>query len=123
MPLEDALSAVETQLESVSEALLASDPQALELGSTQLRDVAVQLSLIMEQISRQDAVVPAGLQKRLQAVGALLSMQREGLARLVVLTERQTAGLLPPTDAAGTYGSAVGGRNAASMARIYRSAS
>ena len=122
MPLEDALSAVEQQLKSVSEALLASDPQALESGSTQLRDMAVQLSQIMDRMSRQDPV-PAGLQERLQAVGAVLSMQREGLARLVALTERQTAGLLPPADAAGTYGSAVGGRNAASAARIYRSAS
>ena len=122
MPLEDALSAIEQQLKSVSEALLTSDPQALESGSTQLRDMAVQLSQIMDRMSRQDPV-PAGLQERLQAVGALLSMQREGLARFVALTERQTAGLLPPTDAAGTYGSAVGGRNAASAARIYRSAS
>jgi hypothetical protein len=120
MQLEDALTAVEHQLESVSKALLVADPQALESGSTQLRDAAAQLSQAIVQISRQ-GVVPADLQKRLQALGALLGVQRESLARLAALTERQAAGLLPP-DATATYGSAMGGRNSGSVARIYRSA-
>lgn len=122
MQLESALTAVEKQLEGVSAALLAADPQALETGSTQLRDAAAKLSQVMEQISRQGAL-PADLQKRLQAVGAMLAVQRESLARLAAITERQAAGLLPPADAAATYGSAMGGRNAGSVARIYRSAS
>lgn len=122
MQLEDALTAVEKHLDGVSAALLAADPQALESGSTQLRDAAAQLSQVMVQISRQ-GVVPAALQKRVQAIGALLAVQRESLARLAAITERQTAGLLPPADAAATYGSAIGGRNAGSVARIYRSAS
>ena len=46
-----------------------------------------------------------------------------GVARLAAITDRQAAGLLPPADAAATYGSAMGGRNAGSVARIYRSAS
>ena len=69
MQLEDALTTVEHQLQVISAALLAADPQALETGSTQLRNAAAQLSQVMEQISRE-GVAPAGLQKRLQAVGA-----------------------------------------------------
>ena len=122
MQLEDALTTVEKQLQDVSAALLAADPQALETGSAQLRNAAAHLSQVMEQISRE-GVAPAGLQKRLQVVGALLAVQRESLARLAAITDRQAAGLLPPADAAATYGSAMGGRNAGSVARIYRSAS
>ena len=122
MQLEDALTTVEHQLQVISAALLAADPQALETGSTQLRNAAAQLSQVMEQISRQ-GVVPAGLQKRLQDIGALLTVQRESLARLAAITDRQAAGLLPHADSAATYGSAMGGRNAGSVARIYRSAS
>ena len=95
MQLEDALTTVEHQLQVISAALLAADPQALETGSTQLRNAAAQLSQVMEQISRE-GVAPAGLQKRLQAVGALLAVQRESLARLAAITDRQAAGLLPP---------------------------
>ncbi len=122
MQLEDALSAVEKHLDSVSAALLSADPQALESGSTQLRNAAAQLSQVMVQIQRQGAL-PAALQKRLEAVGTMLAVQRESLARLAAITDRQAAGLLPPADAAATYGSAMGGRNAGSVARIYRSAS
>lgn len=122
MQLEDALSAVEKHLDSVSAALLSADPQALESGSTQLRNAAAQLSQVMVQIQRQGAL-PVALQKRLEAVDAMLAVQRESLARLAAITDRQAAGLLPPADAAATYGSAMGGRNAGSAARIYRSAS
>ncbi|RDD91874.1 MULTISPECIES: hypothetical protein [unclassified Acidovorax] len=122
MQLEDALSAVEKHLDGVSAALLAADPQALELGSAQLRNASAQLSQVMAQIQRQGAL-PAAMQKRLQAVGAMLAVQRESLARLAAITDRQVAGLLPPADAAATYGRAMGGRNAGSVARIYRSAS
>lgn len=122
MQLEDALTAVEKHLDGVSAALLAADPQALESGSTQLRNASVQLSQALAQIPRQGAL-SAALQKRLQAVGAMLAVQRESLARLAAITDRQAAGLLPPADAAATYGSAMGGRNAGSVARIYRSAS
>jgi hypothetical protein len=52
MQLEDALTTVEHQLQGISAALLAADPQALETGSTQLRNAAAQLSQVMEQISR-----------------------------------------------------------------------
>ena len=122
MQLEDALTAIEHHLEAVSAAMLAGDPQALESGSTQLRDASAQLSQAMAHVSRQ-GVVPAALKQRLQAVGALLAVQRESLARLAAITERQTAGLLPPTDAAATYGRALGGRDVGTVARIYRSAS
>lgn len=122
MQLEDALSAVEKHLDSVSAALLAADPQALELGSTQLRNASAQLSQLMAQVQRQGAL-SAALQKRLQEVGAMLVVQRESLARLAAITDRQAAGLLPPADPAATYGSAMGGRNAGSVARLYRSAS
>jgi hypothetical protein len=122
MQLEDALSAVEKHLDSVSAALLAADPQALESASTQLRNASSQLSQVKTQVQRQGAL-PAALKKSIQAVGAKLVVKRESLARLAAITDRQAAGLLPPADAAATYGGAMGGRNAGSVARIYRSAS
>lgn len=124
MLLEESLLAVEQLIEKVSAALLAADPLAVEKNSTELRDAAAQFSRVLEQGTARGIPLPDSFQKRLGAIEATLVMHREGLARLSVTTDRQVAGLLPPTAATQTYGNGLGARAAKpSVARIYRSAS
>jgi len=115
MSLEAALANVEQQVEAVSAALLATDAPVLEQRSTALRQAAAELAELM---GRTDVgSLPPALAKRLQAVGASVAMQRDNLARVAALTDRQAATVLPPSDAT-TYGARAGG----AAARIYKSA-
>lgn len=123
MSLEESLAAVEQLIEQVSAALLAADPASLEKHSTALRDAAAVFSRALEQAAARGMPLPASLQKRADAIGSMLVVHRESLARLAATTDRQVAGLLPPSTAAATYGDGLGTRGAApGVARIYRSA-
>ena len=122
MQTEQALAAVEQQIQEVSAALLAAEPQTLEKCSAQLRDAAAGLARMLTQPAPTGAFSPS-VQKRLEAAAGQLSVQRESLARLAAVADRQLKGLLPPSDAATTYGSALGGKPQGGVARIYRSAS
>lgn len=123
MLLEESLTAVEQLIEKVSAALLAADPSSLEKNSTALRDAAAQFARVLEQSATRGMPLPSSIQKRLDAVGAMLVAHRESLARLSVTTDRQVAGLLPPADPASTYSNGLGARAAKpGVARIYRSA-
>jgi hypothetical protein len=115
LSLEAALANVETEVEAVSAALLATDPPVLELRSTALRQAAAELAEVMRRTHIN--ALPPDLAKRLQAVGASVDMQRDNLARVAALTDRQVAAVLPPSDAT-TYGARAGG----TAARIYKSA-
>jgi hypothetical protein len=112
--LEAALANVEQQVEAVSAALLATEPLVLELRSTALRQAAADLAEVMRHT--HVGSLPPDLAKRLQAVGASVDMQRDNLARVAALTDRQVAAVLPPSDAP-TYGARAGG----TAARIYKS--
>ncbi len=115
MTPEAALQAVEQQLEEISAALVAADPLVLEQCSAQLRtglDALVQAAR-----SLQGRPWPEALRPRLQAVSNRLAMQREQLARLGALVDRQVASILPPADPTPTYG-----QPGSQAARIYRSA-
>ncbi len=123
MSLEESLSAVEQLIDKVSAALLAADPQSLEHHSVALRDAAAQFAHVLEQSAAQGLPLPAAAQKRVAAIGDMLVVQRENLARLSGVTDRQVAGLLPPSNAASTYGDGLSTRAAKpGVARIYRSA-
>lgn len=123
MTLEESLSAVEQRIEQVSAALLAADPTSLEKHSTALRDAAADFSRALEQAAARGMPVPASLQKRADAIRTMLTLHRDSLARLAAVTDRQAAGLLPPSNATSTYGDGLGARGAApGVARIYRSA-
>lgn len=115
MSLQAALAHVEHQVEAVSAALLAIDPPELELRSTALRHAAAELADVMRHTDV--GALPPDLVKRLQAVGASVTMQRDNLARVAAITERQVAVVLPPSDTT-TYGARAGGP----AARIYKSA-
>lgn len=123
MSLEESLSAVEQLIEQVSASLLAADAPSLEKHSTALRDAAAIFSRTLEQAAARGMPLPASLQKRVDAVSGMLVVHRESLARLAASNDRQAAGLLPPSNAASTYGDGLGARGAApGVARIYRSA-
>lgn len=118
MSLDQALGAIEKQLEEVSAAMLAVDPLALEKCSAQLRQAVADFSRVVESVRGQP--FPEALAPRIQRVSEQLAMQRENLARVMALVDRQAASVLPPTDAS-TYGKAGAGPGGAA-ARIYRSA-
>ncbi len=119
--LPQALESVEQQLAAVAAAMVAMDADKLQVASTQLRQAAAQLSYALDGVKIQ--ALPSDLATRLQQVHSQLAMQRDNLARVTALVDRQVASVLPPADAASTYGKAVGAASAQSAAaRIYRSA-
>ena len=121
MHLNQTLEAVEAQLAAVSAAMVAMDADTLEKSSLQLRQAAVQLTHALDGARGQ--ALPSGMSLRLQKVSEQLAMQRDNLARVAALVERQVASFLPPTDNTSTYGKAAGaGNGPGAAARIYRSA-
>lgn len=125
MSLEEALTVVEQHIEKVSAALLALDAPALEAASTALRDAAARFTWVLEQSQGLPAAnLPPQFQQRLAVIGQQLAVQRDNLARVAVLTERQVAALVPQAGAeSSTYGNPQSGMGkSAGVARIYRSA-
>ena len=109
MSLGDTLSLIEAQLQEMQAALLSSDPQTLEHTAARLRQAAATLAQALA------AGVPAGVAQRVQAIATQLNLVRNQLARVLALTERQAASLLPPVQGV-TYGPS----SSAQGARIYR---
>lgn len=125
MSLEDSLTAVEQLLEKTSAALLAADAQAVQAHTTALRDAAGIFAHALENASRKgQPPIPPPLKQRMDAIASQLAVQRESIARLAVVTDRQVAGLVPAADPSSTtYGNGLGPRaTQPGVARIYRSA-
>lgn len=124
MSLEESLSAVEQLIDKVSAALLSADPQSLEKHSTALRNAAAQFAHALEQSTARGMPLPVSVQKRVETIGDMLAVHRQNLARLSAVADRQVEGLLPPSNAASTYGDGLKATGAAKpgVARIYRSA-
>lgn len=117
MPLASTLSTIEAQLQDMQAALLSSDALALQTGAEQLRQAVQALGQACAQAGAP-AQWPDDLRARVQATAARLAQLRTQLARVLALTERQAAVLLPPLPDAtyGAHGTTVGSRGA----RIYR---
>jgi len=121
MPLNQMLDGVEEQLAAVSAAMVAMDPATLEQSSMQLRQVAVQLAQALEGV--QGKALPADILVRIRKISDSLAVQRDNLARLSAVADRQVASVLPPSDSSSTYGKVPGASNGpGGVARIYRSA-
>lgn len=101
-PLESALADVERALANVGEAMQAADPQALQRGSDALKNTAVHFSNLLSGADVH-ALAPAVV-VRVRSVAARLASQRDGLARMSALVDRQVATLVPQKPAAATYG-------------------
>ncbi|MCW5323043.1 hypothetical protein D5039_18415 [Verminephrobacter aporrectodeae subsp. tuberculatae] len=118
MTSEESLAAVERLIAEVSAALRAADRESLERYAPALRAAAARFALARQQSAPAGVALSRSWRARVAAIGATLTVQRECLARLCALTDRQVAGLLPAADAASTY--APGLR--AGAARTYRPA-
>lgn len=120
-PLDRALDAVEQQLDAVSDAFFARDPDTLEQQGAALRQASTAFAQAL-QASGLDRDPPPALRSRMRHVAAGLAAQREALARAAVASERQVACLLPDRAPAPTYGPAFGRGSSTGPARIYRNA-
>ena len=104
--VESALSDVEQALADVGDAMKASEAQALQRASDQLKQTAVHFSNLLAGASAS-ALAPAVV-VRVRSVAARLASQRDALARMSAVVDRQVATLVPQKPAASTYGGSSG---------------
>lgn len=110
--IESALTDVERALAQVGEAMKTSDATELQRASDQLKNTAVHFSSFLSAASAS-ALSPAVV-VRVRSVAARLAGQRDALARMSAVVDRQVATLLPKKSASATYGiSHPGARGAA----------
>ncbi|KAF1044607.1 hypothetical protein [Xylophilus sp.] len=121
-PLDQALSAVEQQLDAVDGAFFAADTGALEREGAALRQASAAFAHTLQRQTASAAALSPVLQRRVRSVAQRLSGQREALARAAVAAERQAACLVPELADAPTYGAAVGRSAGGGAARLYNKA-
>jgi hypothetical protein len=92
---EALLSDVEHQLDAVDVALLATDPSALHEASAGMRRSTVSFVAVLKSALSAEAFDPF-FRSRIENVTRRLAMQREGLARRSVMTERTLASIMRP---------------------------
>jgi len=118
--VDASLAEVEALLAKVGAALKAAKPEELQRSSVLLRDAALRFSQVLE-IHPASTWAPA-IVARVRTVAARLASQRDALARISAMVDRQVATVLPEQVPASTYGprTTVQGPG---LARLYRSAS
>jgi hypothetical protein len=110
--IEKQLSEIEQQCAALTAAVDSGEPVSLEAASTQLRQLAVDLSQSQE-IAHLDAQATQAFKARLQKVVGGIGAQRGSLARRAAVVERGLNAMVPATrestygQAASPYGSAV----------------
>ena len=117
-PVEASLAAVEACLARVGAALQNSEADALQRASEQLRMAAVHFS---QALQGSAASLSPAMVVRVRTVSVRLTSQRDALARMSAVVDRQVRTLVPEQAPSTTYGTSPGGRSAG-VARIYRSA-
>lgn len=101
--LEQSLSVIELQCQAVAAAVAGGEPQALEAASHALKQAAVQLAQLTEQLGGPQNAGPQ-LRARLKKVAAQLNIQRENLLRRTVVVERAVQTMMPAAVNQLTYG-------------------
>lgn len=110
--LEDTLSAVESRLAALGEALRARDSAAIDSHSTELhRALSRAVDHFTHAARRGD--VPQLLRRRLASASGQVAAQRESLARATAALDRAIE-VLMPRDTPGLY-SSMGGNERAGM--------
>ncbi len=101
--LERSLTAVETRLKKLAEALLERDLSAIEVESTELHQ---SLAHAVDRFSRQArrGPIPQSLRRRLAHTSGNVAAQRESFARATAALDRAIDVLLP-CDPPTVYGS------------------
>lgn len=102
LPLEDTLSAVETGLAALAEALRQRDPAAVEGHADALHRALAQAVHHFTTAAQQGPVEP-DLRRRLASASGLVAAQRESLARATAALDRAIDVLLP-AEAGRVYG-------------------
>lgn len=109
--LEKQLSEIEQQCAVLTAAVDSGEPMSLEAVSTQLRQLALDLTRSQE-VALLDAQAMRAFKARLQKVAGWIGAQRGSLARRAAVVERGLNAMVPATrestygQAAGPYGSA-----------------
>lgn len=100
--LESTLSAVETRLSSLGDALRAQDLSSIDLHATELHRALSNAVDHFSRAARNGPVSPA-LRRRLASAGGTVAAQRESLARATAALDRAMDVLLP-REAPAVYG-------------------
>lgn len=105
--LDDAVGELELRSQAISDALRCGDAAAVLSASQSLRDIVVDASRLMREISTPEGQ-RASLVARLRRLAKLMVAQREGLIRRTVMVERNLEILVPAAIRTATYGSSSG---------------
>lgn len=100
--IEKSLADVESALAQVGEALQTGEAQQLQHASEQLRTAAVAFSRLLSGVDA--AQLSTSLVVRAKTVAVRLTTQRDALARLSAMVDRQVATIVPQKRVASTYG-------------------
>ena len=92
--LEDTLSAVETRLTALGEALRARDAAAIDSHATELHRALARAVDHFTRAARSGAV-PQTLRRRLASASGQVAAQRESLARATAALDRAIEVLMP----------------------------
>lgn len=106
--LEETLSAVETRLAALGEALRARDAAAIDSHATELHRALARAVDHFTHAARSGAVPPV-LRRRLASASGQVAAQRESLARATAALDRAIE-VLMPRDAPSLY-SSIGGQD------------
>lgn len=107
--IEKTLTQVERHFDDASAALVSGEPLALLSASTALRQGAIDLSTLLQNLSPKDRKNQE-LTSRLRRLSEGMAVRRESLARRTVLIERSLNALVPAAQAVGYAPASANGR-------------
>ncbi len=119
MTLNEMLDSLDAVVQMVSASMQSRNADALEQSSTRLRDAMMAFSELARRFHPADWTDE--LRQRAQALGEQMSLQRDQLARMLVVAQHQTQALVPQAGAEATYGSRLYGKphSGPGRSRIY----
>ena len=100
--LEEGLSAVESRLAALGNALRSRDPAGIDLHAAELHR-ALASAVGQFSVAAKSGRVPADLRTRLAAASGQVAAQRESLARATAALDRAIDVLLPQRDSGSLY--------------------
>lgn len=107
--LQTQLDQIENKIAALSQALITSDTQQLQLAAVALQSAALELANLVKQ-QPQNSQYGASLQLRLKKIATLLASRRETLIRQSAAVAQALAALVPSSQSntyapmAGSYG-------------------
>ncbi|MDR0226266.1 MAG: hypothetical protein LBI66_07585 [Burkholderiaceae bacterium] len=123
MTLKEMLDSLDAVVRMVSASLDSRNAEGLEQSSGRLRDAMVAFSELVRRFGPADWTPE--LRERARSLGQQLALQRDQLARMSVVAQRQAEALVPQVGSDATYGRNLYGQPHAGpgKARIYHAKS